>query len=164
MAAIAGGAGIGDSVVAVTLAVVAEQESKPQITGSTTALSSAPCYRGPAINAKQIQCARQTLAKNALGIGLDVAGFIPGENLAVTVAQVGIGTVSAVNSAANGDSTGAFGSIAGLQLAALAPVAKSAGWGVAKSIPGIGTILNVGLTGRDLYNAYNDYQSCLAGH
>jgi len=122
------------------------------------------CYRGPAINAKQIQCAQQTLAKNALGIGLDIAGFIPGESLAVTVAQVGIGTVSAVNSAANGDVTGAFGGIAGVQIAALAPVAKSAGWGMAKSIPGIGTILNMGLTGRDLYNAYADYQSCLAGH
>ena len=111
---------------------------------------------------KQLSCARKTLRKNAISLGLDAVGFIPGEGIAATLGQIGVGTASTINSASSGDSGGAFANIAGLQLAALAPAARIAGLGVAKSIPLLGTALNVVSTGRDVYSAYGDYQGCLA--
>lgn len=114
-------------------------------------------------------CIGQALSNgNRVSLLLDGAGFIPGEKLlgatAGVVTMVGIGITSTVNSAANGDLTGSLSGIAGTQLAAIAPAAKYAGISLAESIPGIGTLLNVGVTARDAYRTYQAYQGCLAGH
>jgi hypothetical protein len=53
--------------------------------------------------------------------------------------------------------------IAGIQLTAFYPFAKQAGWGIAKSVPIAGTLLNVVSTGKDMFAAYNDYQACMGG-
>jgi hypothetical protein len=97
----------------------------------------------------------------------DAAGFIPGERLlgatGGVIAMVGIGVGSTFNSAVHGDVTGTFAGAAGTQLAAIAPAAKYAGVSLAESIPGIGTILNVGVTARDAYHTYQAYQGCTTG-
>jgi hypothetical protein len=114
-------------------------------------------------------CIGQSLRNgNGTSLALDAAGFIPGEKLlgatAGVVTMVGIGVTSTVNSAMNGDLTGSLSGIAGTQLAAIAPAAKYAGISLAESIPGIGTLLNVGVTARDAYHTYQAYQGCMAGH
>jgi hypothetical protein len=77
------------------------------------------CYKGPAINAKQIQCAQQALAKNGVALALDVAGvgagFLPGGDLVVEGAQIGVGAASTVNSAIGGDLGGSLTSIFGIR-------------------------------------------------
>jgi hypothetical protein len=77
--------------------------------------------------------------------------------------MVGIGVGSTFNSAVHGDVTGTHAGAAGIQLSALAPAAKYAGISFAESIPGIGTLLNVGVTARDAYHTYQAYQGCRAG-
>ena len=125
------------------------------------------CYKGPAINAKQIQCAQQALAKNGVALALDVAGvgagFLPGGDLVVEGAQIGVGAASTVNSAIGGDLGGSLTSIFGIQLSALAPAAKWAGVG-ARAVPALGAIFSAAGALNDAYQTYQSYQSCLAGH
>ena len=115
---------------------------------------------------KQTQCAEQALKKNGVALGLDAAGigagFLPGGDLVVAGAQVGIGVASTVNSAVGGDATGSMTAIFGFQLSAMEPAAKWAGMG-ARAIPFLGTALSVASTVRDVAVAYGDYQSCMAG-
>lgn len=114
------------------------------------------------------QCAAKALKDNGVALALDGAGFIPGEKLlgatGGVITMVGIGISSTVNSAVNGDLAGSLSGVAGTQLAAMAPAAKYAGISLAESIPGIGTLLNLGVTARDASHLYQDYQDCLVGH
>jgi hypothetical protein len=125
------------------------------------------CYKGPAINAKQIQCAQQALAKNGVALALDVAGvgagFLPGGDLVVEGAQIGVGAASTVNSAIGGDLGGSLTSIFGIQLSALAPAAKWAGVG-ARAVPVLGSVVSAFGAANDAWQTYQSYQSCLAGH
>jgi hypothetical protein len=125
------------------------------------------CYRGPALNAKQVQCAQQGLTNNGVAFGLDVAGvaagFLPGGELVIAGAQIGVNTASTVNSAMSGDVTGGMTSIFGLQLAALEPAAKWTGVG-AKAVPFLGSVVGAFGAANDGWQAYQSYQSCMAGH
>jgi hypothetical protein len=121
-------------------------------------------------------CAGQAFKKNWVSLGFDVAGvgagFLPGGDAVVAIAQIGVGVGSTVNSAMSANTTtaegqratgGAIGSIFGIQLAALAPAAKFAGVG-AKAVPVLGALVSLAGGLNDLYQAGVDYQSCLAGH
>lgn len=126
-----------------------------------------PCYRGPALPPS---CFSQALSKDGNGWSLlgDAAGFIPGEKLfgatAGVITMVGIGVGSTFNSAVHGDVKGTLAGGAGTQLAAIAPAAKYAGISFAESIPGVGTLLNVGVTARDGFHTYQAWQGCMTGH
>ena len=61
------------------------------------------------------------------------------------------------------EENGCGGGIAGIQLNAVAPAAEEAGWDAAKSIPGIGMVLNSAMTGKDLGQAALDYKFCMDG-
>ncbi len=108
-----------------------------------------------------LQCAGQALKDNGISLAVDAAGFIPGEGAGKALFDIGLGIVGTVDSAMKRDASGAFMGIGGIHLAALEPLAKDAGWGIAKALPGLGTALNVFATGKDLYGAYKDYQSCV---
>ena len=116
---------------------------------------------------KQQQCAGAALKKNAVTLNLDVAGvgagFLPGGDLVVAGAQMGVNAASTVNSAVHGDTTGAMTSIFGFQVSAMVPAAKLVGVG-AKAIPGIGSAISAFGALNDSYGTYQDYQSCMAGH
>ena len=134
-------------------------------TGTTSNTPSEALNNAPTTS----HCIGQALSNgNGTSLALDAAGFFPGEKLlgatAGVVTMIGIGVTSTVNSAINGDLTGSLSGIAGTQLAAIAPAAKYAGISLAESISGIGTLLNIGVTARDAYHAYQGYQSCIAGH
>ncbi len=96
-------------------------------------------------------CAGQALKKNAVSLTLDAVGFVPGESTAATLFQVGVGVTSTVYSATQQDTSGSFMGIAGIQLTAFYPFATQAGWGIAKSVPIAGTLLNVVSTGKDAW-------------
>ena len=122
------------------------------------------------------QCAGAALKKNAVSLAFDAAGvgagFLPGGDAVVAIAQIGVGVGSTVNSALSANTTtaegqratgGALGSIFGIQLAALAPAAKYAGVG-AKAVPVLGALVSLAGGLNDLYQTGADYQACLAGH
>jgi RHS repeat-associated protein len=108
-------------------------------------------------------CAARALSKNALSLTTDALGFIPGESLANTVFQLGVGITGTVNSAINRDVAGSLGGIAGIHVAAFAPFAKEAGWSIAKSVPGFGMLLNGAFTLRDLIQVGSEIQKCASG-
>ena len=109
------------------------------------------------------QCASQAAKKSAVSLGLDAAGFIPGESIAVSSIQVGVGLASTAYSLAQGETTGSILGGAGTAASVLGPIAKQAGWGVAKALPFIGTGLNVAGTLNDLNTFNTNFQGCLAG-
>jgi hypothetical protein len=116
---------------------------------------------------KQSKCAKQALKKNAVSLSLDVAGvgagFLPGGDLVVAGAQMGIGVASTVNSAVGGDTRGAMTSIFGFQVSAMVPAAKWAGVG-AKAVPVLGAAISTFGAASDAWNTYQDYQSCMAAN
>ncbi len=113
-------------------------------------------------------CVGQTGARNGVALGLDVAGFIPGEKLlgasAGVVTMVGVGIAASATSLYRGDLAGFVAGSAGSNLAAIGSAAKFAGYSAAEAIPVIGTVINAGVTAHDLYHAYQSYQACRAGH
>lgn len=120
------------------------------------------CIDGPP-RPTAAHCAADALAKNALALATDGLGFIPGESLANTVFQVGIGITGTINSSIHQDTTGALGGIASIHMAAFTPFAKEAGWSIAKSVPGFGMLVNGAFTLRDLLQLQKDYKACLSG-
>jgi hypothetical protein len=108
-------------------------------------------------------CLSQAAAKNGVSLALDAAGFIPGESTAASIAQVGVGVASTVNSIATGDTTGSVLGGAGTGVSVLVPIAKRAGWGIATALPVAGQVLNGLGTIKDLKSFNTDVQSCLAG-
>ena len=102
-------------------------------------------------NCQRLKCAGQAIQENGVALALDAAGFIPGEKvlkavrdprLASALYGIALGSASTVSSAMSGDTSGSLMSIAGLQLSALAPVARDIGGGLAKGVPILGTALN----------------------
>jgi RHS repeat-associated protein len=112
---------------------------------------------------KQAQCAGQAALQNAIPFGTDALGAIPGEGQALAIAQLTAGGVGFVNGLATKDGVGAIGSIIGDQTIAVVWAANSSGAPLAKSIPVAGNIFSALLAARDIYNAYQDYKSCMAG-
>ncbi len=121
-------------------------------------------------------CLGQALGKNGVALALDAAGvgagFLPGGAAIVAVAQIGVGAASTVNSAMSAGKPGeegrlalggAISSIFGMQLSALAPIAKDFGVG-AKAVPGLGSILSAGGVLGDLWQTYRDYEACMGAH
>lgn len=111
---------------------------------------------------KSDRCVAQALKKNGISLGLDAAGFIPGEGLAAAGIQYGIATASAVNSAVHGDTLGRNMGAAGEFVSIIAAV-NSLGpttWG--KAIPFVGYIVNGIATTHDLSSTYKDYQTCMS--
>lgn len=122
------------------------------------------CYKGPALPPS---CLSQALGKNAVSFGLDAAGvaagFLPGGELVVESAEIGLGAASTVNSAISGDLTGSLTSIFGIQLSALGPAAKWAGVG-ARAVPVLGSIVSAAGVLNDISQTFQSYQSCTGGH
>ena len=122
------------------------------------------CYKGPEIKSP---CLGQALQKNGAALALDLAGvgagFLPGGDLVVEGAQIGIGAASTVNSAIGGDLGGSLTSIFGLQLSALAPAAKWANLG-ARAVPVLGSVVSAFGAANDALQTYQSYQACVAGH
>jgi len=116
------------------------------------------------------QCAATALTTDGNGLSLlgDVAGFIPGEKLlgatAGLTAVVATGVASTFNSAVHGDVTGTLAGAAGLQLSVVAPGMKYAGLSFAEAVPVIGTLLNVAVTGNDVWKTIKAFRGCMAGH
>jgi hypothetical protein len=154
----------------------AARSSKASAPSTQTAPSNSR-YCGVLANCKTpTQCAGQALLSNAVSLALDgagfAAGFLPGGGAVVAIAQIGVGTASTINSAFSASTAtatgqralgGALGSIASIQLAALAPAAQYAGV-AAKAVPFLGALVSLGSGLNDAYQTYADYQSCLAGH
>jgi len=123
------------------------------------------CYRGPAIITKQAQCQQEALKKNAVALGLDIAGvgagFLPGGDLVVAGAQAGVSAASAINSSVHGDGWGTAGGVLGVPASFAGYAAKFVGTG-AKAIPGVGSAISSFGALNDAYATYSDYQACMA--
>jgi RHS repeat-associated protein len=123
------------------------------------------CYRGPAIITKQAQCQQEALKKNAVALGLDIAGvgagFLPGGDLVVAGAQAGVSAASAINSSVHGDGWGTAGGVLGVPASFAGYAAKFVGTG-AKAIPGVGSAISAFGALNDAYATYSDYQACMA--
>ena len=123
-----------------------------------------PCYQGPAINARQIQCEGEAIRNNALAFGADSLGAIPGEGQVLAGVQVAAAGVGFVNSIATNDASGAVASILGGQVTLVSETATELGVPLVKAIPVLGNLFSVGLAVRDVVHGIQDYQACLAGH
>ncbi len=110
-------------------------------------------------------CVWQALTSNGNGVALalDFAGYIPVTGVATAAIQIGVGAAGTVNSAIQGNTTGAFMGIGGIHVSALTPMALDAGGSLAKAVPGIGTLLNTVSLGMDAWQTWEDYQKCLSG-
>ncbi len=73
---------------------------------------------------------------------IKAAGYMPGGALAVAGAQIGVGVLSTVNSAADRDVNGALTGIAGIQLTPIAPALEEAGVSGAKVVPIAGAVVS----------------------
>jgi RHS repeat-associated protein len=110
---------------------------------------------------KKQKCLADALRRNGVALTLDLAGvgagFLPGGDLGVALGGMAVGAASTINSAANGDTPGALGSIAGFQLSALVLTG-------AKAVPVLGALVSGAGGLNDAWHTYKDYQSCMAGH
>lgn len=112
--------------------------------------------------------AEQSIARqDGIALGLDGAGFIPGESTAAAALQYGIATASAFNSAFHSDSNGIKLGGAGALLAIISGVQSTMGpatW--AKAIPIVSYIANTAASLNDLASAYahgaQAYGSCIS--
>ena len=115
---------------------------------------------------KESDCEWESLKKNGAAIGLDLAGFIPGEKLVGAgfqlVSQVAIGGAAIVNSAWHNDTSGAFRSLGGIDVNIVTASLKEGAVDVGKALPGLGTLLNVYSTGADILQARKDFNACMA--
>lgn len=113
---------------------------------------------------KFVHCLQESEGKNGIALGLDAAGFIPGEGLAHAGVQYGIALASSANSIVNGDTLGRNMGAAGSGVALVDAVNNiqpgAPAW--AKAVPFVGTIVNGVATAHDLSSAYKDYQACMS--
>ena len=58
---------------------------------------------------------------------------------------------------------GAGLALASYHAAAVEPLLKQAGFKLARSLPGVAVILDIGALSNDAYRGYNEYQGCLTG-
>ena len=112
---------------------------------------------------KKKKCLGDAAKKEGIAFGTDVLGAIPGEGQALAIAQLAAGGVGFVNSLANNDAAGAVGSIVGDQTIMVGMAAKSMGVTALKVVPVAGNVLSGFMALRDVYNGYQDYQSCMGG-
>lgn len=121
---------------------------------------------------KQQQCAGAALKKNAVALGLDVAGvgagFLPGGDLVVAGVPATISVASVINGAVqyNGTANAAAGTalgVLGLPATFTSYAAKAIGVG-GMALPGVGAVISGLGALSDAYGTYKDYQSCMAGH
>lgn len=115
-------------------------------------------------------CLGSALSKNAVSIAFDVAGvaagFVPGGDGAVAVAQLYVGVGSTVNSASTyggsaRDKAGLGLNFGSLGTALVTPAAKATGV-LAKSVPILGAVISAAGAINDGISVYNDYQACIA--
>jgi hypothetical protein len=120
--------------------------------------------QGISRDTKFAKCFDETLGKNGVSLGLDAAGFIPGEGLAHAGYQYVIALASSGNSIMHGDivgrNMGAAGSAVSLVDAVNNIEPGAPAW--AKAVPFVGTIVNGIATAHDLSSAYKDYQACMS--
>jgi RHS repeat-associated protein len=111
---------------------------------------------------KFVHCFQEALGKNSLSLGLDAAGFIPGEGLLAAGTQYAVATASSFNSGYHGDIYGRNAAMGG-QLVSIVAGVNSLGpsaWG--KAIPFVGFFINGIATAHDLSNTRKDYQECMS--
>lgn len=112
---------------------------------------------------KSAKCLQQALGKNGVSLGLDIAGSIPGEGTAASIAQYGVSLASAVNSAKTNDTTGGLLAAGGMTTSLVSALASATGaqHGVLKAVPFVGTIFNILGAKHDLSGVAKDYQECM---
>jgi RHS repeat-associated protein len=102
-------------------------------------------------------CATDAFKRNALAMGLDAVGLVPGTGEAKLVADVGNATVQAANSAVQGDATGAGLSMGDMVTKPIIDAVKHNG---ASAIPVLGEAYSGFLLGRDIWNASGEVARC----
>ena len=149
----------------------------PQLVGVMGALPSQPTVssvvdpaqariaalvQGVANDTKSVKCLQEALGKNGISLGLDAAGFIPGESQAAAGAQLGVAGASYVNSLANKDANGAVTSVIGGQITGVGMAQHSLTGSAGKAIPFVGYLVNGYATLHDLGAAQKDYDACMS--
>lgn len=122
-----------------------------------------PCTGPNCTDFKPLFCAGDALKNNGVALGLDAAGFIPGESQLAAAAQTGVAAASFANSLSHADAYGAGSAYVGGVLTGVGTLAKQTGFSWAKAVPIAGYFFNGLGTAHDLWNTYEDYQSCMAG-
>jgi len=111
-----------------------------------------------------LQAELSIVKKNGIALGLDAAGYIPGEGVVAGFSQSVIATASFFNSAVSQDSTGMVVSAAGTG-AIIGGIVQETGVAWAKAIPFIGWGVNTIATVHDLSSAYSTgagaYNACM---
>jgi hypothetical protein len=104
--------------------------------------------------------------QNGLAVGFDIAGiaagFTPGGDAAVALAQIAVGVGAVSNSGATQDNTGLGLGVAGITTALFTPAARATGT-LARAIPGAGAIIAGASALHDLKAFYDGYKSCGIG-
>jgi len=117
--------------------------------------------------AQREHCAGVALKKNAVALSFDAtgigAGFVPGGDAAVAIAQSTVSFGSGIYSGFHHDTTGEALSLTAYGTSILTPIAKAMGGDIAKAVPGLGTFISVVSFAHDVQNLYEDYGSCMAG-
>ncbi len=111
---------------------------------------------------KGLFCAGDALAGNSVALGLDAAGFIPGESQTAAVGKTIVAGASFANSLYHKDAVGASAAIIGGQTTLVGAAAKSVGVSWAKAVPFLGYVVNGIATAHDLLNTASDYKACMA--
>jgi RHS repeat-associated protein len=107
-------------------------------------------------------CAGDALKSNGVALGLDAAGFIPGEGFVAGFVQMGISGAAAVNAGAHNDQFGANLGIYGMPIPLAGAAFKEGGASFAKAVPFVGWVVNGIATARDLKSTRGAYQTCIA--
>ncbi len=132
----------------------------PMIMDAEAANNGPSCLVGAGpLQVGQSRCGHSANWCTASGIGtmaLDIAGFIPGEGLVHSLFGIGLGVVSTPISAAQGNTLGAFGGIAGIHLSALELTGS-------RAIPWISYPLAITQFVVDYRNIPKDYNKCMGG-
>jgi hypothetical protein len=117
--------------------------------------------KGVAQETKPLQCAQNSLGNNGIALGLDAAGFVPGESQAAAGVQVGVGVASIANSSAHGDAKGVQLGFTGTTITATNMGLKEMGVGL-KAIPFVGYFFNGLAAKHDLSSLSADYKACVS--
>jgi RHS repeat-associated protein len=122
-----------------------------------------PNYQSNYPDYSSLFCGGDALKNNGVALGLDAAGFVPGESLFAAGVQTGVAAASFANSMNHSDAEGAGLAYTGGVLTATGALAKQTGLSAAKAVPFAGKIVNGIATAHDLKNTAKDYNTCMAG-